>query len=243
LKSLILIACAATALVGLPFDLRAEPPKGLPPLTLYAAPAFPEGLRLTSVTDGYATVIMTLREDGSVDDVVALEASHPAFVESVLKAVRQWRFDTAQPIQEAAASRPRREVIQFDFRRTGTIDSVSQRDATKAFFPQRPAAGELPLRTVDWEQLDVPPQRIAVVQPKVPQGLRTTDKGYASLSFVIDADGNVRVPAVAQSSHAEFGAAAVAAVKQWRFAPPRQGDTAIQVWATRSFSFGAKERT
>ncbi|HKE96243.1 MAG TPA: energy transducer TonB [Povalibacter sp.] len=232
LPILVAIASAASAAAE-PWDFSAGPPAALPALTRYEAPVFPATLRATPVTDGYATVIFTVREDGHIDDALALEASDPAFADATLDAVSQWRLATAH-----STTLPRREMIQFDYRRSGTIASLSHSEASKAAFMA--AAVRVPaIRTLEWEVLDDTPRRIAGVMPMYPEQLRARPlRGYATVDFVIDSTGNVRVATVTGSTAPEFADAALAAVKQWRFEPPRQDGNSVNVRSVRSFTFG-----
>jgi TonB family protein len=227
-----LISIAGAGMVPLPLDVGETPPRGLPPLSRYQAPEFPSTLRITSVTDGYATMLFTIDASGEVEDSVAIAASHPAFVAAVREALANWRFKPAE-----SATDPRRELIQFQFKRTGMIGSLNQREATEGFFPHDDAWPAI--RTVEWEDLQSTPERIVASMPAYPQALRAQPvRGYASVSFVIDAEGEVRVPVIIEASEPEFGNAALAAVKRWRFAPPVQDDHPVNVTVTRSFRFG-----
>lgn len=216
-----------------PWDFDNGPPHGLPELSRYEAPAFPPQLRATTVTAGYATIIFTVKPDGRIEDAMALEASDPAFVETTLEALERWRLASAR-----GNTTPRREVIQFDYRRTGTIASLSQNDASKAAFTTAPAPAPS-IRTLTWQELDHTPRRLAGAMPEYPASLRAArTSGHATLDFVVDSDGKVRVPTVVESSAEEFGAAALDAVKRWRFEPPRSDGVAVNVHVLRSFSFG-----
>jgi TonB family protein len=225
---------AAAGAFELPFETAQGPPPQLPALTRYEPPTFPESLRLSSIADGYATMLFTIDDEGRVEDSVALDASHPAFAATMRETFAKWRFEPAE-----SATRPRRELIQFDFRRTGTVSSLSQRDASKAAFPHEPAESEKPIRTVDWSDLPTPPARIAGAMPQYPPELQARGaRGFARISFVVDQAGAVRVPVIVEASDPAFGTVALAAVKQWRFAPPRSGTDEVNVRVERSFNFG-----
>ena len=228
-----LISITAAGMVPLPLDVGETPPNELPPLSRYQAPEFPPTLRITSVTDGYATMLFTIDTSGEVEDSVAIAASHPAFVAAVREALAHWRFKPTESV-----THPRRELIQFQFKRTGLVGSLSQREATEGLFPSAHSTSPA-VRTVDWEDLQSTPERIVASMPAYPQALRAQPvRGYASISFVIDAEGEVRVPVVIEASEPEFGDAALAAVKRWRFAPPVQDEHPVNVTVTRSFTFG-----
>jgi TonB family protein len=232
------IGMAGAGMFSLPFDITEGPPAELPPLIRYEPPAFPAALRATSVSDGYAKMMFTIDGQGRVDDAVALEASHPAFADSVIDALSRWRFQDS-----ASDTKPRREVIQFQFKRTGLVSAVSQRDASKSFFPGDSAPESRPIRTVAATDPRAVPERIVSAAPVYPKALRKQrDTGYASVSFVIDATGSVRVPAVTGESDREFGLSALDAVRQWRFAPPAHASSTVHVLVERSFSFGTSQR-
>lgn len=63
-----------------------------PRITEAKKPEFPAALRLTE-TVGEARVKFVVMADGSVADVETVSASHPAFGEAAVDAVRQWRFE------------------------------------------------------------------------------------------------------------------------------------------------------
>jgi len=48
------------------------------------------------------------------------------------------------------------------------------------------------------------------------------------------------LPAVTEASDADFGEAGLAAIRQWRFQPPRQNGEPVQVIVERTFRFGAR---
>ena len=110
-------------------------------------------------------------------DALALEASHPAFVTEIGNALSKWRFEPAD-----SPMTPRREVIQFDFRRTGMVASVSHRDAASAVFVNTTTPTPA-VRTVDWEQLEKTPARKVGVMPA---RVGDTPSGSAAVSFIID---------------------------------------------------------
>ena len=234
----LLIECwlliATAGIFELPLGLEHGPPPQLPALTRYEPPAFPEALRLTPITDGYAAMMFTIDDDGHVADSVAIEASHPAFAATMREVFAKWRFERAE-----SPTTPRRELINFDFRRTGTVASLSQRDASKSAFPRTPADRERPIRTVDWVNLVSPPRRLQGAMPIYPPELRArATRGFAHISFILDMEGVVRVPVILGASAPEFGSAALAAVKGWRFDQPSVADERVNVRVERSFNFG-----
>lgn len=230
-----LICMAGAGGLGLPVDFSSKPPEGLPPLIRYEPLRFPESLRLSSITDGYALVMLTIEPAGKVDDAVAIEASHPAFGDTVIEGLSAWRF-----AESGSSTVPRRELIQFDFRRQGLVESLSHRDASKSFFTDTTLSTPA-IRTVAWEEMERQPERTVAVMPAYPRELLAeAPRGFAVVSYVIDTTGAVRVPAVIDSSDARFGEEALKAVRQWRFTAPTQDGHSVNVRMTRSFNFGGK---
>lgn len=70
--------------------------------------------------------------------------------------------------------------------------------------------------------LDRIPQAIAQPSPQSPQG-PGIENGVVRVSFIVDADGNVRDPKVVESSDFAFESAAVQGVKRWKFRPGMKG--------------------
>lgn len=229
------LAVATAGVFELPLGFENGPPPQLPALTRYEPPTFPHVLQLTPITDGYATMMFTIDDEGHVEDSVAIEASHPAFAATMREVFAKWRFERAE-----SSTMPRRELFTFDFRRTGTVASLSQRDASKAAFPVTPADRERPIRTVDWDHLVSPPVRLQGAMPLYPPELRSRAvRGFARVAFIVDMEGVVRVPVILEASDPQFGSAALAAVKGWRFDRPGIADERVNVRVERSFNFGS----
>jgi TonB family protein len=184
----------------------------------YTAPEFPAALRATGVSTGYAVVAVTIDDDGRVEDAVGIEASDPAFVEAVVAVTPQWLL-----VPGEGDTQPRREVLHYRFRSSGAIRLLSHREGAAALFVES-ADDFARVRTVSAEEVDgglvrlEPPADAPFERPA----------GNASVSFVVDEDGRVRVPVVVAASDAAFGAVALAALKNWRFAPPlRNGEPVL----------------
>jgi outer membrane biosynthesis protein TonB len=199
-------------------DVDKELPAGL---LSYKRPAYPLELKALNITDGYTTVAFVIRADGQIDDAVVMEASHIAFGAAVIDVLPSWRFESS-----TENSPPRREIQRFIFRQTDAVTTLSHRDATKAAFP---AASDqrLPVRTLPWAELATPPERLSMLSPAVKPG----DAGKVVVSYIIDTDGKVRVPAVVNATSPDLGMAALAAVNE---------GMPVLVDDVRSFTFGKK---
>jgi TonB family protein len=199
----------------------------------YQAPVFPQQLRGSNISDGYATVTFTVSESGHIDDALILEASHVAFAEAVLRVLPNWLLTPG-----STQTLPRREVVEFDFKRSGVVTTASHFDAAKAAFPPS-RAGEVQI--AQWAQLEAPPQRTVTVMPKLAKTrIAQLDKEAKAnrvvVSFVIDQEGRVRVPIVAASTEPYVAGEVLTAIKQWRYTPPIYQGKPIAVEVTRVFA-------
>jgi TonB family protein len=212
----------------------AETTVGLPKSLLsYERPVFPSALKQTSTIDGYASVVFLIDADGKIVDAVVLEASHPAFGESVLSVLPTWRFASTSTSDTVA----RREVLRFEFAAKEVVTSISHREAIKSVFPLT-AEERTPIRTLSWWDMTKPPDRVSAPAPKLTPAMTAAGGGKVQVSYIIDTTGSVRVPFILNSPGPEFGVATLAAVKQWQFSPPMQNGQPVLVEDTRSFTFG-----
>lgn len=198
-------------------------------------PRFPLSLRGTEHSDGHAIVALTIDAQGRVDDLVTLEASHPAFGAAAEAALRRWEFEPA-----TADTRPPRDVRQFEFRSAGVVDTLTHAEALKRLFAPAPVHPRL--RTVAWSELREPPAALVATAPRLrAAAMERLSDGPVLVSFIIDTQGVVHVPVVDASVDEEIATAIVEALRQWRFTPPVQDGAPVVVQAHRAFG-GAEIR-
>lgn len=205
-------------------------PENFPPYGIefqrYEAPEFPFQLRATPIASGYSVVVVTIDEAGRVEDAVVIEASDPAFGRAVLDVTPAWIF---APVDSESQTEPRREVLNYRFHRSGVVSSLSHREGARALFAE--ASDDFAhVRMVALEDLDEAPVRIDTEAPaRAPTSGGRAVEGNADLSFVIDETGAVRVPTVLAASDYAIGIAAVDAIKDWKFTPPRRNGEPVLV--------------
>lgn len=79
-------------------------------------------------------------------------------------------------------------------------------------------------------QVDVKPEAKFQARPTIPKALRDLGgRGQAEISYLINAEGEVSDVHALSSTHPEWAAAAVAAVKQWQFEPARKNGEAVNM--------------
>lgn len=213
------------------------PPAELPAMRRYEPPAFPLELRASALLDGHATAAFTVDPEGKVMDVVVLEANHAAFANALTSAIGQWQL---QPVE--SSTQPRREVVRFIFMRTGKVGTYTHREAARAAFsPGEDDRGGV--TTVIWDKLKEKPTRVQGTPPAYPSALQQERlAGQATVSYIIDTEGRVRVPVATSAAHPAFGSAAVQAVQGWRFTPSRDEEGSIVlVEDSKTFTFGSPQ--
>jgi TonB family protein len=209
-------------------------------LTHFVLPMFPSPVRIDGLVTGDAVVAISRDAAGQVLDVLALEATHAGFAEAAVEAAKKWRF---APLPADAMQPQLVPLVRFMFTEGGVVfvgGPVGKAGRAKtglaSFF--QPS-----YRATSFDDLDTKPKALHQPMPAAPAGLRgKAARGHASVSFFVDTEGRVRVPAVVEASAPEFGAAAIGTVSQWRFDPPRrQGEPAcaMERW---SFNFGPESR-
>jgi TonB family protein len=206
-------------------------------LERFVLPEFPVFLRHTGVTQG--TVVIALSHDarGRADDVLVLESSDPRFTDAVLEAVRAWRFNTGPDAE--AAREAEIPVVRFAFV-SGTISVVSLA-VTGGTRSRKVVRPETPIELPNFSHLDAMPRAVRQPHPEFPLALRErVAQGNALVKYFVDTEGRVRLPVVVTASAPEFGEAALAAVRQWRFEPPRIDGKPVVALERQFFQFEKK---
>ena len=212
----------------------------------YTMPKFPPELIGAKMGDGEAVVVITIDDHGKVDDSLALEATNDAFANAAISAVSEWLFKpisaiaansamSSSAMSDATTSSPRREVLQFNFKRSGVVTTMTHSDAAKdAFVGTRGPE----VRTVAWNALDSAPRPIKVDMPQLPLSTSAKrEKTPLVINFVIDRQGHVRVPVIRGAADPALAKAVLSAVKTWRYTPPMQQKQAVAVEVTNALVF------
>lgn len=197
----------------------------------YPARAMAEGLGL-----GEVRVLLEIDEFGQVDDALVIAHTHEVFANTLLNAVKDWRFEPAR-----RNGLPLRTILQVEYAfRVGTEGMV---------FVDRKGPASNMSRTVTagsrWafelcraDELDERLRPIERVAPAYPKALKEGGTGGRVLvEFYVDGKGETRFPQVIAAVHPVLDAAALAAVRQWRFAPPRRRGRDALVKVTQAFEF------
>jgi TonB family protein len=207
-----------------------------PGLRSAPAPAFPLDVHGEGHADGHAVVAATIDADGAVIDAVTLEASHPSFAETAALAVLDWKFE---PLP--APVRPRRELLQFEFRSDGTITQLSH--AASMAHQMAPPLRENRLRTVPASALPQVPAADPAALPRLSRAAAARVGGRPiAVDFVVDTQGRVRVPVVDGDVDPEAAEAVLRALSAWRFAPQLLEGDPVLVQVQRVFRLSGDMR-
>lgn len=185
----VLLAAAAQCALGAGWPPCNAPGLAPPGVVLREAPPYPESARLAGA-EGYVEVAFTVLRDGRVGWYRLLRAEPSGFFESAARlGVLDWRFEPARLDGVPVECR-----IQTRVRFT-LADTVPARANGAAPGP----GGHAP--------------------PRYPDALRIAGmEGYVEVEFDVAGDGRVIAPAVTLAMpRGEFEAAALAAVRAWRF--------------------------
>ncbi|MBI5766188.1 MAG: energy transducer TonB [Verrucomicrobia bacterium] len=188
-------------------------------LVNFVMPDFPEMLRASGHHRGVVTVAIGRDAEGLVNDVLVLDSTHTRLTLSTVEAVKRWKF--ARPANLQPPGRPIVPIVRFFFGTKGVVmvptsGGLVGRDRGYDRFDNPPV--ELP----SFADLDAVPKPIHAPRPKFTgSAAGRVEGGSAIVKFFVDETGKVRVPIVLECSTPELGLAALAAIEQWTYEPPR----------------------
>ena len=198
-------------------------------------PVFPLGLRHSTVLTGETSIAIDVDQDGKLTDWLVTSYSRKEFAESAVAALKRWEYEPPRLNGKPWSSV---QELHFDFSRTGVVVDMTEFEALTNRMDAM-LAGQYAYRSYKLSELDRIPTPIKVVSPAVPPPLaRDQSKHTVTVEFHIDEQGKVRLPSVARNVAASaYAAAALDAVKQWRFEPPLYRGRPVLVVARQDFNF------
>jgi TonB family protein len=166
-----------------------------------------------------------VEEDGRLTGLKVKGATHPAFVQTSLQAIRRASFKPA-----TQGPLPKRTIVEYPvgFGIPGAKPTAIL------------AANHLTL--LDPATPALPPQVLVLFAPVYPaEQLLVGESGTATADFTIEADGHPANLAPGEATRPEFAAALRAAIEAWAFKPAQNdaGPIAIRVRVTHEFSAAA----
>lgn len=205
-------------------------------LTKFVMPEFPEIVRAAGVYRAMVTVAIGRDAEGLVNDVLVLDSSNARLTQATIEAVKQWKF--ARPANLQPPGKPIVPIVRFFFGSQGVVmvpagTGLAGRDRGSDRFENPPIL--LP----SFAELDAMPRPVNAPKPTFTGSLaERIAGGSATVKFFVDETGKVRVPIVLECSSPELGLAALAAIEQWTYEPPRvRGRPTIAI-ETGTVTFG-----
>ncbi len=199
-------------------------------------PIYPFSLSSQAIYSGTLTALVEIDMQGRISDWLPVRATHDDFIRQVGSVFPRWRF---QPAMENGEPVPSAMEIRFEFSYNNVLLNMNSFESTSAFLNRmriEPGAREYFANFADLDRLPEPREIVKpIVYSDIPEDER---KGEVVLSFFIDQEGRVRMPALTQlDGNMELALSAEQAVRQWRFDPPTVNGRRVIVKAAQRFIF------
>lgn len=194
---------------------------------------FPWMLSQQGITEGWASIAITVDSEGNLLDALPVSYTKRAFAEAAVDALRTWRFE---PTRIRGVAVGTQVELMFNFQAVGVVMTFDINRYLDRFIEQAPEYKPSTLR-----ELDRVPTPITAPAPLY--GGDLADKGVtgqAVVEFYIDETGTVRVPAVLSADFEELGILAIAAVETWKFEPPTSNNHPVLAKVRQTFWFNSK---
>lgn len=228
---------AGSALMALAGAWAAEPPPGTGDfvectMKQRVAVRFPARALAEGVLRGEVVLLLDVDRTGQLADLLVVACTRAEFARSATDAVKQWEFTPGRIAGEGIGARI---TLVIEFEVTGVSVHVQPpgTDALEGIFDER-----FDYRPVTVEQLDrVPAARVRTAPIYPREWIVQGRAGEVTVDFFIDEEGRVRFASVLGTSDGLLGAAAVMAVREWRFDPPTVKGRPVLVRAQQEFHF------
>ena len=215
------------------------------------AAAYPKAAAESGLT-GWVHLRVLVLKDGSIAEVVVADDSGlgPEFRQAATDAVREWTFLAASLDNEEVACwgeyaigfsppLPEDEARRLDSRQAAAEKPQAALDTAASALDSEAEADTAQIQ-YEADEVDLAPTLTAKVDPQYPPAAKLTgDTGSVTVRILIDSTGGVREVQVQDVTNKGkgFEAAALAAVRRWRFDPGRQQDRAVSVWQEEVVTF------
>lgn len=195
---------------------------------------FPVRALNDGIVNGKAALMLEVHRDGQLGDVLVVAHSGAPFAAAAVEAVKQWEFTPASIAGEPVASIL---TVNVQFAVNG-VTAFTKRVGQG----EEQSGGGTTLRDVyrplNVRELDRAPKPIEQPGPAyLPEWSAQGKRGAVTVDFFIDEDGHTRFARVVGEADELLGAAAVDAVKAWRFEPPTSRGQRALVQAQQTFYF------
>jgi len=199
---------------------------------------FPFRLEHSGVMQGEAWVVVSVAATGELEDVLVTGYTRREFADEAVAALRRWQY---RPALADGRPIPSAQEYRFTFSREGVVvDGVTVSESVSGLIDHITEEHST-YRAYSLHELDKIPVPVRIVSPSFPRVLASAGKyGQVTVSFYIDEEGKVRMPAVLDLDNPELASLAVQAVSKWQFQPPRSHNQPVLVYTSQEFDFKPK---
>lgn len=199
-------------------------------------PEMPAILLHNGLREGRVIVAVGVGADGRLTDSLVLAASHKELIQPTVEALKEWQFKPARRDGQPIAAQ---QELTINIYMTGAMVSRTNMELVQDLFEQN-AGRRYDYQMCSAREVDVPLTAINQVNPKYAgEAQRLGVGGKVRVHFYVDEQGGVRMPAVVAETHPYLSAAAVEAMRNWKFAPPTRRGRPVLVAAVQEFDFGS----
>lgn len=184
-------------------------------------PDYPAELE-SRLLPGRVNLEFTVDPAGRAEDPRVLWASHPAFVESALRAMEKWEFEPAR---------------QGPLTKASTMQSPMEFQSQSAKRADILAANHLTI--LSGSDTTTPPRPFVLTDPVYPlDRLLARETGAATAEFGVDEQGGVNEITIKEATGPDYAAALKAAMEAWAFEPALDGTghTAVRLRVVHEFT-------
>jgi TonB family protein len=235
-RLLALVALAGAAVTATTAADQPAPPaaSGYIPCKIHqkTAAVFPLRLQLDGVVSGEVQLVLEIDLQGQLSDILLTACTRREFGEEALRAVKQWQFEPGlvdgQPVISIIN-------LTFNFEVRGVL--VCERHGP----PSRDLGtfwDKFEYAPHGLATLDQQPAALQLPRPVYPRAwIEQGRAGTVVIDFFIDETGRARIPTSVADGDSLLAAAAIAAVKLWRFEPPTHRGQPVLARAQQVFVF------
>jgi TonB family protein len=182
---------------------------------------------------GKATVVLAVSPAGDVVQTKVVEATQDEFGLALVAAAETFKFFPA-----LKSGHPIQAALKFEQEFNPYAKNDIAMDHDRSLLKRE---NERPESIVGIDKLDAPLKPLSRRAPVFPLALRSkVDRGEARIELLVDEEGHARLPRIVVASDPAFGYAAVQAVAQWLFEPPKSSAKPAVVRVIVPFVFEIK---
>lgn len=192
-------------------------------------------MQMEGVTQGKIVIAIDVSAEGKLTDWLVLGYTHPGLVRPCIEAIKDWEFTPAKIDGEPVAVQT---DVTIDYTAEGVVISRSTMEDLRRR-TERIFGYPMISKKRSASQLDTAPVPINPVLPKYAKDAESAGvKGSVAVHFYVDETGAVRMPAVEKTANPYLADMALAAVREWKFAPPTSRGEPVVISARQEFKFG-----